>query len=98
MFGDDRQLGPVITEDALKNSPLAISMFERLLQKKTFEKSSVCLVQNYRSVPGVMAVFNRLFYGNYLVAMVRRWRWRRTVCGKVFNIFLPPSSFISRSI
>lgn len=70
MFGDDRQLGPVVTEDELRKSPLAISMFERLLQIKSFEDNSVCLLENYRSVPGVVAPFNKLFYKNTLIAKV----------------------------
>lgn len=71
MFGDDKQLSPVITVDDLRNSFLETSMFERLLKDKDHERASVCLLENYRSCPGVVAPFNNLFYESKLIAKVR---------------------------
>lgn len=71
MFGDEKQLGPVIKPDALRNSYLATSMFERLLKDILVERrSSVCLLENYRSAPGIVAPFNNLFYNGELIAKV----------------------------
>lgn len=70
MFGDEKQLGPVIKVDSLKDSYLQKSMFERLLNNKKFEGASVCLLENYRSCPGVVAPFNNLFYESKLIAKV----------------------------
>lgn len=73
MFGDEKQLGPVIKPDALRNSYLATSMFERLLKDKLVEwRSSVCLLENYRSAPGIVAPFNNLFYNGELIAKVNK--------------------------
>lgn len=71
MFGDDKQLGPVVRVEELRKSYLSLSMFERLLQEPRFEAASVCLLENYRSHPGVVAPFNRLFYGGNLKSKVR---------------------------
>lgn len=70
MFGDEKQLGPVVKVETLKNSFLETSMFERLLKNKQNERASVCLLENYRSCPGIVAPFNNLFYEGRLIAKV----------------------------
>lgn len=70
MFGDDKQLGPVVKVYSLKKSFLATSMFERILKDKGFEMASVCLLENYRSTAGIVAPFNKLFYDGQLISKV----------------------------
>lgn len=72
MFGDDKQLGPVIKVDSLRDSFLQESMFERLFKDTSFEDNSPCLLENYRSHPGIVNLFNRLFYKRKLMAKVNR--------------------------
>lgn len=70
MFGDEKQLGPVITADKLRKSFLETSMFERLLGEKEHSRASVCLLENYRSCAGIVASFNNLFYEGRLISKV----------------------------
>lgn len=76
--GDEKQLGPIVSYNLLKSWNYDVSLFERLqkfpLYDRTNEqwnpKLSAQLVFNYRSVPGVLKYYNKLFYASKLIPVV----------------------------
>lgn len=75
LFGDEKQLGPVVLYSALRKLSFDVSMFERLsLRKVYFDNAPLYsrLLNNYRSVPNLLKFYNELFYQERLIAMVRR--------------------------
>lgn len=72
MFGDEKQLGPVVLYQPLQK--VAMSMFERLSLRDiyfTTPKLYSRLLNNYRSVPSLLKFYNQLFYQERLIPMVR---------------------------
>lgn len=72
MFGDEKQLGPVVLYQPLQK--MAISIFERLSLRDIYYETPKLysrLLNNYRSVPHLLKFYNQLFYQERLIAMVR---------------------------
>lgn len=75
LFGDEKQLGPVVFCNQLKDRGFGVSMFERLARRKIYYEAVDLyhrLLNNYRSVPRLLKFYNELFYHELLIAMVRR--------------------------
>lgn len=73
LFGDEKQLGPVVLYRALKTLGFEISFFERLSRMPFYYDVPVLysrLLNNYRSVPHLLKYYNQLFYQEQLIAMV----------------------------
>lgn len=78
--GDEKQLGPVVQFHPLVKWNYGVSLFERLQSFPMYNRNDsenydqrLCyqLVNNYRSVPSILRVYNQLFYGRTLKPMVR---------------------------
>lgn len=78
LSGDHKQLGAVIKSAAAASLGLGQSMMQRLLQNKLYDEDSrgnydrtllTKLIQNYRSHPEIVNVFNKLFYNGSLIPM-----------------------------
>lgn len=78
LAGDDKQLGPVVQWPMLEECGFGISLFERLMVNRFYDSESADynsilssqLSYNYRSIPSILKVYNRLFYKDSLKAMV----------------------------
>lgn len=77
--GDEKQLGPVVQFHPLVKWNYGVSLFERLQTFPMYNRNDsehydqrLCyqLVNNYRSVPRILLVYNQLFYGRTLKPMV----------------------------
>lgn len=73
MFGDEKQLGPVVMSKLLQRRNFDISMLERLSALPLYQEESLPmysrLLKNYRSVPSLLNYYNILFYQERLIAM-----------------------------
>lgn len=73
LFGDEKQLGPVVMYNALRKMRFDVSLFERLsLSNLYFDNTQLYsrLLKNYRSVPHLLKFYNELFYQEMLIPMV----------------------------
>lgn len=76
--GDEKQLGPVVMFKPLVTWNYGVSLFERLQTFPIYNRTHaehdqrlcIQLVNNYRSVPKLLDVYNRIFYDETLKAMV----------------------------
>lgn len=77
--GDEKQLGPVVQFNPLVRWNYGLSLFERLQQFPMYNRadsehydSRLCyqLVNNYRSLPTILKLYNTLFYNDTLQPMV----------------------------
>ena len=80
LAGDPHQLGPVVITKGAKYFGYDKSMMQRLMAYEFYgrckkgkfnEKYIIQLVKNYRSVPQLLTVPNKLFYGHRLVAQMK---------------------------
>lgn len=80
--GDEKQLGPVVQFNPLVKWNYGLSLFERLQQFPMYNRADpenydprLCyqLVNNYRSLPTILKIYNTLFYGDTLKAMVSNY-------------------------
>lgn len=78
LSGDHKQLGPVVIDKCAATLGLRQSLMERLMLSKPYEVDAEgnydCTLQtrlrcNYRSHPKIMALFNKLYYNDELIAM-----------------------------
>lgn len=76
LAGDPHQLGPVVCSEGAKFLGLGKSMMQRLMEFPLYkrnrhfdEKYVIQLVKNYRSLPELLTVPNKLFYEKTLVPM-----------------------------
>lgn len=73
MFGDEKQLGPVVLYHALRKLHFDVSLFERLSLRPVYFQTPELysrLLNNYRSVPQLLKFYNELFYMERLIPMV----------------------------
>lgn len=74
LFGDEKQLGPVVLYTVLQQMGFDKSMFERLSSRQIyFDHETILysrLINNYRSVPTLLRYYNNLFYDERLIPMV----------------------------
>lgn len=78
--GDEQQLGPVVQFKPLARWGYGVSLFERLQQLPMYNRNDpenydprLCyqLVNNYRALPTILKLYNKLFYKDTLQPMVR---------------------------
>lgn len=77
LFGDEKQLGPVVLYSVLRKLHFDVSMFERLSFRQVYYDNAPLysrLLNNYRSVPNLLKFYNELFYQERLIAMVSEQR------------------------
>lgn len=78
LAGDEKQLGPVVARPELEETGFGVSLFERMMKIKYYNEEqaefnavlSNTLQYNYRSLPSILHIYNGLFYGFTLKAMV----------------------------
>ncbi|KAJ6615439.1 putative RNA helicase armi, partial [Pseudolycoriella hygida] len=82
LAGDPLQLGPIVLSSIAVRLGLSKSLLTRLLERPLYQQDIerfqhgydprlvTKLVKNYRSLPRVMQVYNKLFYDNDLVGML----------------------------
>ncbi|KAG4067906.1 hypothetical protein HA402_010592 [Bradysia odoriphaga] len=82
MSGDPMQLGPVLSSKTAETLGLGRSMIERLMDMDIYKRDPVTnrynpkvltkLIQNYRSHPAIVQLFNQMFYDNELIPCAKR--------------------------
>ncbi|XP_050442332.1 probable RNA helicase armi [Adelges cooleyi] len=82
LAGDPKQLGPVVMSTLAKNSGLGQSMLARFIHYPSYSRDPdlfpdnngynprviTHLIRNYRSLPEIVDVYNKMFYDSLLVA------------------------------
>jgi len=93
LAGDPKQLGPVVMSLIAKHSGLGQSMLSRFINYPSYLRNTdifpeyngynpkliTHLVQNYRSLPEIVFIYNKLFYKSLLVPTVsnenKQWQY-----------------------
>lgn len=79
LTGDPMQLNPVVLNVTAANKGLAKSFLVRLFEQPAYSKNSqkeydsrlvTTLLNNYRSIPSILNIYNELFYDGKLVPTV----------------------------
>ncbi|XP_017071574.1 probable RNA helicase armi [Drosophila eugracilis] len=84
LAGDPRQLQPVVINYFGKNNGFSISFLERLLEQSPYRKDLqrypsnsgynpdvlTKLLYNYRALPSIMSIYNKLFYDDELISVL----------------------------
>lgn len=86
LFGDHKQLGPIVKSEFAAKLGLETSLMERILNTKEYrrKKDTFCiqLLDNYRSHPSILEFPNKLFYDGKLRSKLAKEEAETFVCWK----------------